>query len=206
MVSMNSLTIADATEPALGATPPSSATPQSLADRLAGIAATTGLVLAPLLVVAAGVFPALTGGTPMTILTGSMQPNRPRTMSPSTTRHLAESLKVGDVIACQPADNITNGVPITRRIIEIESAEGHVRKIVVKGDANRFADRPVERGQVVGKMAYYIPYVGLLRVASFNLGLGWVQTLVSAGLTVWAAVLLVADARKRRARNEPHVR
>lgn len=201
MVSMDAPTITESAEPATDTTPPTSATPQSLADRLARIAATAGMVLALLLVVAAGVFPALTGGTPMTILTGSTQPILPVGHVAVYYPAPAESLKVGDIIAYQPAGNVTNGVPITHRIVEIESAEGHVCQIVVKGDANRFADRPVDPGQVIGKMAYYIPYAGLLRVASFSLGLGWLQTLVSAGLMTWAAVLLVADARKRRARN-----
>lgn len=47
-------------------------------------------------------------------------------------------------------------------------------------------------------MAYFVPYVGLLRVATFHMGLSSLQTLASTGLMSYGAVLIFQDARKKR--------
>lgn len=52
----------------------------------------------------------------------------------------ADALKIGDIIAYQPAENATGGIPITHRIVAVGSSAGHVTSIIVKGDANRFPD------------------------------------------------------------------
>lgn len=109
----------------------------------------------------------------------------------------AETLRAGDIIAYQPADNWTNGVPITHPITDVETAEGHVTGITVKGDANRFPDKPLQPSQIVGKMAYFVPFVGLLQVVGFHLGVDWIRWVLSASLLGYGAFPIVADLRKK---------
>lgn len=192
------MTVTEAAAPAIGTNPPTAAPARRMSAPLLSLAATVGLIVAVLLVLAVAVVPALTGGKAMTVLTGSMQPGLPPGHIAVYYPVPANDLKPGDVIAYMPAGDRTNGVPITHRIAGIKSPAGYVTPILVQGDANRFPDPALEPGQVIGKMIYYVPYVGLLRVASFSLGLSWLQTLVSVGLISYGTVLLIADVRKRR--------
>lgn len=163
-------------------------------SRLLSACVTTILVAVTAVFVAAMIFPALTGRTPMTVLTGSMQPTLPPghivvfgPVDPST-------LKPGDVIAYQPDNNVTGGIPITHRVISVDSPGDPRGHIIVKGDAVPLPDAPVSPDQVIGKMDYFIPYAGLLKVAAYNAGFGSVLPIVSVGLLgywfwLWASAL-----------------
>jgi signal peptidase len=90
------------------------------------------LIIAVFLTLIAAVIPVLTGGTAMTVMTGSMAPNLPPGHSPSTARWTC-TLNPGDIIAYQRATIFTNGIPITDQVIAVESTGGHVGRIIVKG-------------------------------------------------------------------------
>lgn len=148
---------------------------------------TVTVILAAVLAVFAAttVYPALTGRTTMTVLTGSMEPNLPpgdivvyAPVDPAT-------LKPGDVIAYQPDSDITGGVPITHRVISTDSPKG----IIVQGDAVPLPDAPVRPDQVVGKMDYFIPYAGYLKVLIYRMGGLGILPLVVVGLFAYLSWL-----------------
>lgn len=164
----------------------------------AGLFSTVALAAAIGFFTVAAIIPALTGGAVMTVMTGSMAPNIPPGHIVVFHEADPETLKAGDVIAYQPKDNITSGVPITHRIVGVETANGRTSHVVVQGDANPVPDRPVEPGQIIGKMSYFIPYAGLPRVAAFHSGLIWLPTLLSGLLLTYAGLLWAGELRSKR--------
>jgi signal peptidase len=96
------------------------------------------------------------------------------------------------------------GVPITHRVIDVEYEGGHAAEVIVQGDANPAPDKPVGPAQIIGKMDYYIPYVGLFRVLAFHGGLEWLPNSLSVGLVGYGVFLLVRDllAGRRKPKQE----
>jgi signal peptidase I len=174
---MNSMNIATETAQAPVHTPEMKTHPRL--DRLVSAGVTAALVAVLGLLFAAMVFPAMTGRTPMTILTGSMQPSLPPGHIVIYGPVNPAELSVGDVIAYQPDTDITDGIPITHRIIAIDQA---AERIIVQGDAVPYPDAPIRHEQVIGKMDYFIPYAGFLKVVAFQVGLGPIVPLLSMGL------------------------
>lgn len=164
----------------------------------AGLFVNVALFAALAFFAAGTVVPAVTRGTVMTVMTGSMAPNIPPGHIIVFHEVDADTLKVGDVIAYQPTDNSTGGVPITHRVIEVQGTAGHATRIIVQGDANPVPDRPVNPAQIIGKMSYCIPYVGLPRVAAFYSGLPWLPIVLSFALFSYAIVLWAGEARAKR--------
>ena len=185
---MTPLTLPEQTDPAPVLVPP-----RRLTERLAGIGSTIGVILALLFLAVTVVAPAVTGGQSLTVMTGSMAPTLPPGHVIIFHPVDADTIKPGDVIAYQPANNITNGIPITHRVIGINSVDGHARDVIVQGDANPVPDAPVQPGQIIGKMSYYVPYVGLLRLAAFNTGLAWLPALISSALFGYIALIWVTE-------------
>lgn len=169
-------------------------------QRISSVA--VGIVLAAVLAVFAvtTVYPALTGRTTMTVLTGSMEPNLPPGDIVVYAPVDPAALKPGDVIAYQPDSNVTGGVPITHRVVAIEGPE----RIIVQGDAVPLPDAPVRPEQVIGKMDYFIPYAGYLKVLIFQMGGLGILPLVVLGLFAYLAWLclgsLIDTIRKMRTR------
>lgn len=163
-----------------------------------GMFVNVALAVALAFFIAGAVIPALTGGTVMTVMTGSMAPSIPPGHIVVFNAADPDTLKNGDVIAYQPKDNITGGVPITHRVVGVEATNGRTSHVIVQGDANPVPDRPVEPGQIIGKMSYFIPYAGLPRVAAFHSGLAWLPTLLSGLLLAYAGVLWSGELRGKR--------
>lgn len=146
--------------------------------RIGSVAATVILAAVLAVFAATTVYPALTGRLTMTVLTGSMEPALPpgyivvyAVVDPGT-------LKPGDVIAYRPEPDTTGGVPITHRVVSTGSPRG----IIVQGDAVPLPDAPVHADQVVGKMEYFVPYAGYLKVLIYRLGGLGILPLVVGGL------------------------
>ncbi|MFB9714277.1 signal peptidase I [Arthrobacter methylotrophus] len=175
-----------------------SAAPKSLRSLLADTFTYVALGSALALLVAGGVLPALTGGKALTVMTGSMAPSLPPGHILVYQPVPADSLKSGDVIAYQPDTNITGGIPITHRVIEVDSNDGHVSQIIVQGDANPAPDKPVKPGQIIGKMVYYIPFAGMLRVLAFHAGLDWLANVVCLAIVGYCLLMWARGTRRRR--------
>lgn len=65
---------------------------------------------------------------------------------------LDDKYEVGDIITYKKNDSY-----ITHRIVNMND-----RKIVTKGDANNTEDNPIEAEQVVGKVEWIIPELGII--------------------------------------------
>ena len=114
-------------------------------------------------VIAVGV-PAVTGSTPMTILTGSMNPTYPPGTLVIVRPTAVDDIRIGDALTYQ----LRSGGPelVTHRVVAISHSGGEIR-FTTQGDANSVADpEPVREVQIRGTVWYSIPY------------LGWVNTLV----------------------------
>jgi signal peptidase len=158
------------------------------------------LALVVLLGVLAIVVPALAGATPMTVLTGSMEPNLPPgtlvIIKPTPT----QDIRMGDVITYR----ITPTEPgvVTHRVTAITSSATGGQTFTTKGDNNTVADaNPVESTQVVGKLWYSIPWIGYVNnVVGSNRA--WVVPVIVGALLLYAGYLgtsgIATLAKKRR--------
>lgn len=172
---------------------PAEAKPKRFGSRLIDLGVNVALAAALLLVSVAAVLPALTGGTALTVMTGSMAPNLPPGHILIYHPVSADTLKVGDVIAYQPDHNITDGVPITHRVIDVRRTGGQAVEVIVQGDANPVPDKPVRPEQIIGKMDYYIPFAGMLRLLAFHAGLASLPDFLAVGLISYGIFLFVRD-------------
>ncbi|WP_345751538.1 signal peptidase I [Microbacterium rhizophilus] len=139
--------------------------PWRIAAHAAAVAVGAALLV---LVVAILVIPRLAGGTSLTILTGSMEPNlRPGDVV--VTRGIDEAdvcagVAIGDIITYLPRPD--DPALITHRVIgkTIGTYEdGTDCRLITQGDANSAPDEPVSPAQVRGVFLYGVPQLGWLR-------------------------------------------
>ena len=137
--------------------------------------------------------PRLGGGTPYTILTGSMKSSLPPGTLIVVRPTPANEINIGDVITFQ----IETGKPTvaSHRVIGKTVADDGTPRLITKGDDNAAADPDlVQPAQIRGKLWYSVPVLGR---ANTLLDKSQHQTLViSAGgaLLVYAAFMLVSAA------------
>ena len=96
------------------------------------------------------------GIKPLVFRSGSMEPAISTGALALAKTVPATELAVGDVIS---VDN-DQGVRITHRVVELESAGADTVLATLKGDANNVDDGAVELAQVKGKVIAHIPHVG----------------------------------------------
>jgi signal peptidase len=148
------------------------------------------------------VVPAATGSTPMTVLTGSMEPTYPPGTLIIVQPIDAQDIRIGDPITYQ----IESGkdAVVTHRVIAItNSTDGEVR-FTTKGDANGAADAAeVQPVQVKGKVWYSIPWIGYINNLVGGESRGLLIPVLAIGLFLYAGYMLASGiagaARKRRA-------
>lgn len=143
------------------------------------------------------VLPALVGGMPLSVLTGSMRPHLPPGTLVVTKPTPVEEIGVGDVITFQ-LDSGQSAV-VTHRVIErsIDSASDEVR-FTTQGDANNTPDpeqvRPV---QVRGTVWYAVPYLGWVNQAVDGQTRSWAIPALAGALFVYAAWTFGTGVRER---------
>lgn len=93
-----------------------------------------------------------------------------------------EDLEIGDVIAFQGSEK-----PVLHRIIKIDG-----EMIQTQGDANNAPDAPIYLNQVIGKMVFSIPYLGIL----FGSAYPWL-ILLSLIIILYLARQLIKDIKKK---------
>lgn len=149
------------------------------------------------------VVPAVTGSTPITVLTSSMTPTYP----------------AGTLIIVRPVDTaaITVGMPITyqlesgkdvvvtHRVVAVTSGSDGSKLFTTKGDANSVVDEnPVTPVQVRGEVWYSIPYLGWVNTAVNGENRVWIIPVIAGGLFLYAgyavASSIASAARRKRAR------
>ncbi|MGO1399571.1 MAG: signal peptidase I [Brevibacterium yomogidense] len=161
------------------------------ARELAGVLL-NGLSLGVLLLVLAlgtitVALPAVVGGMPLSVLTGSMRPTLPPGTLVVIKPAPVEEIGVGDVITFQ----IESGKPAvaTHRVIarSDDSASGEVR-FTTQGDANNAPDpEPVRPAQIRGEVWYAVPYLGWANQAVDGQTRSWAIPVLAGGLFVYAA-------------------
>ena len=144
--------------------------------------------------------PALTGSTPMTILTGSMQPTYPPGTLIIVQPVAPEDIVIGDPITYQ----IESGKPevVTHRVVAI-AATGTEVTFITKGDNNAVADAtPVRPEQVRGTVWYAVPYIGYVNTIVNGDNRSWIVPLSAIALFAYAGWMFASGiwtaARRRR--------
>ncbi|MFC8597901.1 signal peptidase I [Isoptericola sp. NPDC057191] len=184
----------DQARPADPAVPAGPAAPargllRTVASAVLGVVMVAALALAG----AAVAVPKLVGATPLTVLTGSMEP----ALSPGDVVVVRPvdpaDVRVGDVVTFQPV----SGDPtlVTHRVAGVTWGTDGAAGFVTRGDANGADDDPIVSDQVQGRVMYSIPWLGHLTNAS------WGPTAVKIGavaLILYGVVMVVTPDRSRR--------
>ena len=159
----------------------------------AGLLAFLGLIGALVILI-----PAVSGSTPMTILTGSMQPTYPPGTLIIVQPIEPDAIVIGDPITYQ----IESGKPevVTHRVVAI-SATGSQLSFTTQGDNNAVADtNPVQAIQVKGTLWYAIPMLGWVNSAVSGESRGILVPIVAGSLFAYAAWVFFSAFRARRLR------
>jgi signal peptidase len=147
------------------------------------------------------VIPAVTGSTPRTVLTSSMEPTYP----PGTlviVRPIApDDVRIGDPITYQIESGKADVV--THRVIGITTDTEGERRFTLQGDNNSVPDDPVRDEQIQGKVWYALPLLGWVNTWINGEGRAWVAPVAAVVLFGYAAWMIVSGlrdkAKKRRA-------
>src|SRR5690554_3045189 len=125
-----------------------------------GVGLSAGLLAIVLLLgVAVIVVPAVTGSTPMTVLTGSMDPTYPPGTLIIVKPIDTADIRIGDPITYQ----IESGkeAVVTHRVISVTSSSDGSTSFTTQGDANNAPDAaPVIAEQNRGEVWYSLPWIG----------------------------------------------
>lgn len=147
------------------------------------------------------VIPALTGSTPMTILTSSMEPTYPPGTLIIVQPVAAEDIRIGEPITYQ----LESGKPevVTHRVVAISSSNGETT-FTTQGDNNSVADpKPVLPVQVRGHVWYSVPYIGYVNVAVNGDNRSWIIPVIAVALFAYAGFMFasgVSNSLRRRRR------
>jgi signal peptidase len=172
-----------------------------------GVGLSLGLLAFVLLLASVVVIvPAVSGSTPYTILTSSMEPGLPPGTLVIVKPIEPTDIRIGTVITYQ----LDSGEPdvVTHRVVEIQSPNlpGGDPSFITKGDANSAPDaKPVMTVQVRGAVWYSVPLIGWVNNV-VNGDLRAIVIPVVAGLLFlyagWSIVTSRIDKRRRRQRDE----
>lgn len=146
---------------------------------------------------AAVVVPRLSGATPYTVLTGSMQPNLPPGTLVVVRPADPEEIGIGDVITYQLESG--EAAVVTHRVEEIRQSLGGEISYLTKGDANDTVDQePVLPVQIRGELWYAVPYLGHVSELLTGRQRQTAVYLIGGGLIAYAAFMFTSAARDRR--------
>ena len=166
-----------------------------------GLGLSAGL-LAFLLLVGALVIviPAISGATPMTILTSSMEPTYPPGTLIIVKPIDPEDIIIGDPITYQ----LESGKPevVTHRVISMSTTDGEL-SFITQGDNNGEPDaRPVQPVQVRGTVWYSVPYIGYANTIVNGDNRSWIVPVSAVALFGYAGYMFASgisqSARRRR--------
>jgi signal peptidase len=147
------------------------------------------------------VVPALTGSTPLAVLSPSMEPTLPVGTLVVVQPSAPQDVRLGDVITYQ----LKAGDPtlVTHRVVEVRSISTGEFEFLTKGDANGAVDATVvTEGQLKGKAWYSVPLVGFVSVAVGGAAQPMLVPILGGGLLAYGAYLVlsgvVGRARRKR--------
>ncbi len=155
------------------------------------------------------VVPAVTGSTPLAVLSPSMEPTLPVGTLVVVQPSAPESVRLGDVITYQlkPGDPTL----VTHRVVEVRSISNGEYEYLTKGDANGAVDATVvTQAQLKGKAWYSVPLVGFVSVAVGGAAGPMLVPILGAGLLTYGAYMVLSGVvgrarRKRQPVSEPSI-
>ncbi|MDJ0376791.1 signal peptidase I [Cryobacterium sp. PH31-L1] len=157
------------------------------------------LLLVVMLLALLVIVPKITGATPLTVLTSSMEPHLPPgtmiVVGPVNT----DDLVIGDVATYQ----IHSGEPavITHRITAISSSTDGSRRFQFQGDNNSLPDPDlVLSTQIQGRLWYFFPLIGHANNFVNGASRAVIIPAVALALLGYSAVMLVTGVRASRRR------
>lgn len=150
------------------------------------------VVLLALMVI---VVPKVAGATPLTILTGSMEPTLPPGTLIVVKSEPLTNIRMGDVMTYQ----IRPGRPdvISHRVVGITMNSDGSRSFTTKGDNNSDADPTVSADQVRGVLWYSLPWLGYVSTAGAAGHGSWLVPLGAFLLLGYAAYMIATSLLSR---------
>lgn len=150
-------------------------------------------------ILAAVIVPRIFGGTPYTIISGSMEPY----LSPGTLVVVRpvdpKDVAVGDVVTVQLESG--KDTVVTHRVTEVQYRLDGQLQFITKGDANDIADsEPRLPVQIRGEVWYHVPYLGYVSQAFSGSQRQSMVGVVIVGLVAYAAWMFIGATRERRKR------
>lgn len=138
-----------------------------------------------------GLLPALHGGKPLTILSGSMEPTfYPGDIAVVYKADSFDQVKVGDVITFMPRPD--DPTLVTHRLVSWTTDSEGVKMAVTQGDANNSADSPIYEKQLRAIYQYRIPKLGyVLNWGADEFSKPWVLIVAAGVLIVYSATMLI---------------
>lgn len=158
------------------------------------------LALTLLLATVVIIVPKLSGGIPLTILSGSMEPTLPVGSLAVVTPIEPDDVQVDDIITYLP--NPDDPTAITHRVTAIDHHADGTRTFTTQGDANDAPDAPVQEQQVRAVVWYAVPLLGYVNTVVNGTGAAWPVYVVAGAFFLWALVLWTRAIRNRRARRQ----
>lgn len=147
-------------------------------------------------VTVAVLIPRISGATPYTILTGSMQPSIPPGTLVVMKPVPVEEIGLGTVVTYQ----LKSGEPtvVTRRVVSTGMNGKGERVFRTQGDANNAADaKPVRPVQIKGALWYKVPYLGYVNKYITGKERHITMIIVVSGLLLYAAFMFTSAMRDR---------
>lgn len=164
-----------------------------------GLGLSTGfLLLMALLATLVIILPLAVGGSPLTVLTSSMEPNLPPGTLVIVKPTPIEDIRIGQVVTYQ----IASGRPelATHRVVSRTVSEAGEITLTTQGDANNAPDPdPIREIQLRGTVWYAIPYLGWVNTWLTGDTRAWIVPILAGALFAYAAWMLVSGIRDRRA-------
>ena len=95
-----------------------------------------------------------------------------------------DDIKKGDVITFISNSNISKGLTVTHRVVEIVTNEDGSKSYITKGDNNQKTDQsPVNYNDILGKVLFKIPQLGRVQFLIAN-KFGWIIAILLPALGV----------------------
>lgn len=139
------------------------------------------------------VIPRLGGGTPYTILTGSMKSTLPPGTLVVVKPTPIDQIEIGDIITFQIASN--EPTVATHRVIGRTVADDGGARLFTKGDDNDLADTAEVRAeQIRGRLWYSLPVVGRANILLDRSQHQGIVVAIGSGLMLYAVFMLVSAA------------
>jgi signal peptidase len=147
--------------------------------------------------------PAATGSTPLTVLTGSMEPTLPPGTLVIVKPTAPQDIRLGDVLTYQ----IRPGKPevVSHRVVEVRSISDGSVEFLTKGDNNGAVDpAPVTAAQIKGTIWYSVPWVGWASIAVGGKLSGLLVPIAGIGLLGYAGALIFSALFGKKKRGARH--